>query len=492
MLSPQQQLRYQKIGKAAFLGTLFWIGIYTSMILFYILVKWATFPQLMSDDPALVIAAQVKIDLANGIPNHDDFLQLVEEINTVKQQKVDQIKQQQAQEFLNTMQTSFMKLQRQLITEDTSILGAKKATKTAKSLHIANLLEYESLSNITDATFDSMTGKILRELEELITNQEELDWSAITKLLHQSDEQNFPRKEILSKEEMYSRTCPTEIPEEEEEEDESDEEDDSDNATKLDLTKYANNDDLEELIQSIEEAIEQRKEENELIDLFFIENNGSLNKQLQSAIESLSNALDDANSFVMAASKEAAQKGGKTLAKQKMKDALLHHHNIDISHCLEEDDLFALIDVGLDALHRKKNLRSTLLAKFQELDPEEASNLILDADLSAEPMLPDAVNNPTKVNARRFIDTPILKQSAAVVDQILELMSGYNDWFDQQLDKFAEKSDGGSGQRTSLGKAFATSILKHTGRLDIPLPESVRTYFQQSEKGRNVLKKIAS
>jgi hypothetical protein len=130
--------------------------------------------------------------------------------------------------------------------------------------------------------------------------------------------------------------------------------------------------------------------------------------------------------------------------------------------CIDEEQLMGLIDEGLLALLRRADLRDVLQRKVLELDPS-AESVILDADF---PMMQQRIPERKSINLRRVLDTSLLVETIAWVDQLVEMIGGYNDRFDQFLDSMA------SG-RESVGEIVVRRLLEESGRVEIPHPKKI-------------------
>jgi len=158
--------------------------------------------------------------------------------------------------------------------------------------------------------------------------------------------------------------------------------------------------------------------------------------------------------------------------------------------CATEDDVEYLLDEGLDAIHRKRDLREELLSalrllyddKGEEFDSESIEWNALDA--SRKEQGPKSTPHPDWIHAadasfahrgsfRTLIDTPSFHESVNKLDALADAVGGYNDGIDRLVDSIAgDERDGGS-----VSKTVKTAILNVAGRIPIP-PQ----YYKWKEK----------
>jgi hypothetical protein len=164
----------------------------------------------------------------------------------------------------------------------------------------------------------------------------------------------------------------------------------------------------------------------------------------------------------------------------------------DYSNCVLSRNVVPWVEVGLEALEREKDIRPALLRRLA-MDSIDTSNIILDADFDDDESssatnaakLRQKLSRPQQtVSLRRLLATPIMTQLApTIVDQGLELVSGYNDAFDQLLDSIivahqsslaATGEDNFGTDRSSLGKEVVHRLLEFSGRFKVPVPAALR------------------
>ena len=150
--------------------------------------------------------------------------------------------------------------------------------------------------------------------------------------------------------------------------------------------------------------------------------------------------------------------------------------------CTTEKDVEYLMDEGLDALHRRKDLREELISALRLLYDERgeqfdsstidwraaaASTLAQNAPKSTPH--PDWTRSADSSYAHRgtvrtLIDTPTFHDAVGKLDAVADAVGGYNEGIDRIIDFIAgDERDGGS-----VSKTVKTAILNAAGRIPIP------------------------
>ena len=159
--------------------------------------------------------------------------------------------------------------------------------------------------------------------------------------------------------------------------------------------------------------------------------------------------------------------------------------------CTTEKDVEYLMDEGLDALHRRKDLREELISALRLLYDERgeqfdssaidwsaavASTLAQDAPKSTpHPDWTRAADSSYahRGSVRTLIDTPTFHDAVGKLDAVADALGGYNEGIDRIIDFIAgDERDGGSVSQT-----VKTAILNAAGKIPIP-PQ----YYKWREK----------
>mmetsp|Transcript_14316 Transcript_14316/g.17265 ORF Transcript_14316/g.17265 Transcript_14316/m.17265 type:complete len:240 (-) Transcript_14316:33-752(-) len=155
-------------------------------------------------------------------------------------------------------------------------------------------------------------------------------------------------------------------------------------------------------------------------------------------------------------------------AEEKLEEAIVKRQALAAEHaddnCIQPSDVEWLVDEGLDALERKRDLRSVLVKLLRSLDAESANNVILDAMLPWKP--PHKPPAKDKINLRQIMDTPLLsQQSPHWIDFAVDQVSGHIDFLDQAIDNILQ---GQGKDDDSVGKVLVANILKLAGKVQVP------------------------
>jgi rubrerythrin len=116
----------------------------------------------------------------------------------------------------------------------------------------------------------------------------------------------------------------------------------------------------------------------------------------------------------------------------------------------------ALVDAGLKAMAVHGDVREALHKTVRQYD--STAELILDADLPPV-VAKETMPASTVINVRDVIDSPLLIKSMDWIDDLVDLVGGYNDKLDQYLDTLSN--------RNSVGEVVVEKILKRAGLIDI-------------------------
>ena len=150
--------------------------------------------------------------------------------------------------------------------------------------------------------------------------------------------------------------------------------------------------------------------------------------------------------------------------------------------CTTEKDVEYLMDEGLDALHRRKDLREELISALRLLYDERGEQFdasSIDWSAAVAPTLarngPKSTPHPDwsraadssyahRGSVRTLIDTPKFHDAIGKLDGVADAVGGYNEGIDRLIDFIAgDERDGGS-----VSKTVKTAILHAAGRIPIP------------------------
>ena len=103
-------------------------------------------------------------------------------------------------------------------------------------------------------------------------------------------------------------------------------------------------------------------------------------------------------------------------------------------------------------------------------DPSfSADSIIFDTDF---PMRQPTIPDPSKVNVWWLLDKPLLTKTTDWIDQLVELVGGYNDTVDQFLNSFAG--------RESVRGILVRRLLEASGWVEIPHPQTLAQKLRPS------------
>jgi hypothetical protein len=363
--------------------------------------------------------------------------------------------------------------------EDDSLL-LREGSQSINRLKLDNLLQHSSLFNITDAELTSLFAFSLSELQGLVRDKKQLRWSSVNDIL--SPNISFPVKEKISKEKLHDMICKLpkvalEAVDDEEEEEIMPQEDEEEDQTKL-LAQYAQEKDLEAYTLIAESLLDHlQTEPKEKCKSFSI-----FQTAITNGTKSLEQGFSEANSIIDSAVEEE---------NDKTESLVLEAQDDDEENACQgatnKFDIDALLDAGLNALDRRRDMRASLLNVLKEVDPDSAETLILDADFIIEHHEP-RFKSPDEIRLRALIDSPLLRNMATSFDYLLDIIGGYYDPLDHQIDLLMEQFvDPSDHNLSSLGRVVVTKLWHWSGRWVIPIPTSLRKMLEKNQRGRNLL-----
>jgi chromatin segregation and condensation protein Rec8/ScpA/Scc1 (kleisin family) len=360
----------------------------------------------------------------------------------------------------------------------------RDGSQSINRLKFDNLLQQSSLFNMTDEELTSLFAFSVSELQGLFRDKKQLRWSSVHNILY--PKVPFPVKEKLSKDKLHDIICklPKVALEAVDEDDDDDDDaaglaqdDEEEEQIKL-LAQYAQEEDLEAYYVTAESLLDHlQTEPKEKCKSF-----SNIQSALSNGTKSLEQGFSEANSIIESAVEEENEKT-ETLVLEALDDD-------DENSCegaTHKVDIDALLDAGLNALGRRQDMRASLLDVLKEVDPDSAETLILDADFRTEPYKPP-FKSLQVIRLRALIDSPLLRHVATSVDYVLDIMGGYYDPLDQQIDRLTERLvDPADHNSSSLGRVFVTQLWHWTGQWVIPIPTSLRQVLGKYQWGRNLL-----
>jgi hypothetical protein len=452
--------------------------VYASIIHLFVLWKWQTSPEIAA------LFVQEEYDELAEIPEPTDSIPGVPDqdvIDTLKIKggfafKSGQVLEEVAQEVIKniaTLHSRFMAWDSDKDFLARTSPGASllsEGTAAFPELQITSLLEKASLSEIQE----SMLQLALQELDEITLQKMQVQWKLIFQSLVPPENATttasigpFPAKEKLSEEDIVHMVCSADN----EEVDVNDDEKASALAEDQDLSLYAQDDDLKELVMDLKRLLHKREKHlRKYLDATIV------SKTFETFTQELKTDLNEAKTYVHSLIEEMVAA---------LQAAVAANSATGNAGCIAEEHVMALVEEGLNTLQRRGDLRDALLQKLKEIDPDSATNLILDAVLETRSPLPELRPLGT-INARRFVDTPLLRHLAGGIDLVSDWIRHYTDLFDDYVDKQAFKA-GIRRNGASSGEIVVTRILQVTGTIQIPVPNQAQQLLMRSKLGQDLL-----
>lgn len=292
--------------------------------------------------------------------------------------------------------------------------------------HWQQLLSLPSLQEVSDEQLDLMFGRALGEMEAALQEPSTLDWNQLQQWLENDDMQ---RQDSELK-------CPSGNP-----------------RRRRRRQKYphaAYQSDLEHKMKELDDYFSKRTPAAGVRALGPNSHNALKEETVQGARVMLHEILEFVNDIEQRVASVAAQQhseadGGAAAS-------------VSCDNDLEL--VTALVDAGLKAMAVHGDVREALRRTTLENDPSiEEDDLILDADLPLA--LSDKEMESTVINLRSVIETPVLVKAMDWIDDLADLVGGYNDRLDQYLDSLTD------GKSESVGEVVVERLLHNAGLINI-------------------------
>ena len=467
--------------QALLTGLLSFVVLHLIILHLFVLWKWQSSPEIDELFVQIEYSDEVEIpaigDAVPGVPHRAslDALKLESQVSLSTAFPQEQASNTLAKYHLKLMEWDTDHRLRAAIQE---FVVLPDGNATISNLTLADLLLRESLSEIhEEKSLQSTLEAALTELEDLLKQSENVQWSKIGALLRPSNpEHPFPPKEKLDFDTIYQMVCALETEEEQRLPESATTS--SSLAENQDMELYAQEDELDQQFAELHGRIEQRRE---------------------SILEYLKNAR-----FVSLRMKELSRvliedlRESKTLIHNEIEEIVTHFQEYEaaadddeneaenrLGQCIQEEHILALVEEGLNTLNRRGDLRSALLRKLREIDPPSADNLILDAVLETRSPIPE-IKLAQTINARRLLDKPLLKHMVVGMDWISDWIRNYTDLMDNFVNQLALAT--GHTDRASSGEIIVTRLLQITGAIQVPVPtKKAKELLARSKLGRDLL-----
>lgn len=384
----------------------------------------------------------------------------------------------QADEVLEAYESKLQKLKPM---DDLKESVLSEGNHTFRNLRLDNLLQRESLSDLTEKGIEILFTTVLKELKSISERGPTARWNTLNDVV--SPKEPHPAKEKLLWKDLEKELCS--LPPLKEELDDDDDEDtpylaDDDPSDQLSL--YAQESDLANHLKQVRSLLAARSKNPQV----HLEKRSAVVKQFTNATEVVLQSIETAHANMDKTLKEISD----NIADTKVPAKSNKNRNPDCD-AASPDDVKEFMDAGLNALARKADVRDALLEVLEILDPEAAKNLILDADLNADPALPP-IPSPENFSLVKLLDSPVIGKMDRFVDGLLDRIGGYFDSFDSYMDRQTEKYvDSYDENASSLGKVYVVHLLIRSGHLKVPLPKILRESLESSHRGRALLASLS-
>lgn len=165
-------------------------------------------------------------------------------------------------------------------------------------------------------------------------------------------------------------------------------------------------------------------------------------------MERVQEAFDDA---ALEAKTFAAQQNA--MSEEDLVSEVVDEEDDDVK-CAKSGDVLAVLEAGIEAVHRNRDLRDALHKAMSDRDPELRS-VILDADLPLGESRP-SISGP--VTLRQYLDTALLANDVPEwIHAIVDAAGGHNDELDKIIDTWPE----------NVGEVAVQKLLDLAGQVNL-------------------------
>eukprot|EP00977_Amphora_coffeiformis_P016918 scaffold5364_cov164-Amphora_coffeaeformis.AAC.16 len=191
---------------------------------------------------------------------------------------------------------------------------------------------------------------------------------------------------------------------------------------------------------------------------------GLVDKWMQRVQESLDDALDKVELAIAEAQRDAVDDEGLVT------EVVGEDEEGTNAKCAKTDDVLAVIEAGIDAVHRKQNLQEALRQAMSDRD-RGLGDVILDADLPLGESRPQAMGPST---LRQYLDSALLTHDVPqLIHAIVDLAGGYHDELDKLIDSLPE----------NVGEVAVQHVLDTAGSVNLSkIQEQLNVYLAAAEK----------
>ena len=473
--------RASAYGRAALRAAGYYLLLYLLILHLFVAWKWETTElEELTDIEYYNIKVPERVTVVEGVPSVEDLEQLRQDVQGSQATRRHDIPSSQTSKILDKYHATLRNWDywddnnhdnnhRNPTGDAPWPVLLPEGSKSIKIASFVKLLLKASLSEIREEkAMNASFQMALREFQGLADRRSDVKWDVIHDSLLQDD---YPAKEKLSQEDVYDMLCRPSIVDEDEEEYPVEVDTPVDamggETQNEELAAYVVEDDLEPHFQLIQSLLAKRKDTPK--DYLITHTNAML--ILKQATQTVEGYLEHARTFTGETVKANLlerddRRAGATTESE---------DHAAVTSCLADDDVLALVEVGLRTLQRRGDLRSALLHQVKELDPSLAETLILDAIFDTQPPLPNSVlGKSTTLNVQRVVDTPLLQHSAHAINRVFEWARPYTDRLDVYLETLKRRNEGELAEGASPGDILIHHVLQSTGAMELPVPEPLR------------------
>ena len=322
------------------------------------------------------------------------------------------------------------------------------------SRHLTHILSMHDLGKITDKKdLERAFASILQAMRDMETN-DTTQWVSVNDILRQS----FPAKRSTIS------ACPA-IPQDDEEtetfatntsttlKDSKKDKDEAESTVPLVTVQDVENrqDEIRALWDTMyEEGRPLPVSDKEIKRLEKIRQD-LVDEWMQRVQASLNEALDKVELAISAAQASYAESEDDLVSQVVETD---EEEDEKTAKCAKTNDVLAVLEAGIEAVHRNMDLQEALRKAMSERD-RELKNVILDADLPLDEERPAKVGPET---LRQYLDTALLAHDVPKwIHDLVDMVGGHNDYIDKFIDTLPE----------NVGEVAVQKILDAAGQVNL-------------------------
>lgn len=457
----------QSVGRAFGLATLYWSVIYLVVVHLFVLWKWESYSisprsraalqnQTQKPEKKQEIRTLVVDETAQWTQTIDSTRSAIETTEAdIHRMEAKQARLQDALQRMNRaldnlvgkeklLQEAELKLpslpptkeEQFVVFHDGEVAAAEYLEPFRRLVSVSDLGEIGNTKDLQQ-TFASVSEAMDKYLEEA---GDSVQWASINKLVRD----DYPVKS------SQLSSCPVITDDEEEDATAQVDSEGADDTTASDVSPVTEEDlshrqdEIRALWESLYEDRALPVSDDEIKRLEKIRQ-GLVDKWVQRVQESLDEALDKV---------ELAKAQSDAVDEEELVGEVVETEEKDSVKCAKTDDVLAILEDGIDAVHRKKDLRVALQAAMKARDGD-LGDVIFDADLPLGEARP-RVSGPSTL--RQYLDSALLVNDVSEwINALVDLTGGFHD----KLDDFIESLP------DNVGKVAVRKALEAAGYINL-------------------------